>query len=192
MTEDMLFLAGSASAITAILVLRFSWARPGRSLLLNSVGWLLLAVSVAAGWACAGAWGVTVISLWAMATALVVLAFAAWKSPPAKRKPSNRRAGMLPEAGEPLRFARRLTTFLLVVLAGMVSSIALAITTRWIALLFGASEANANVLALFAAPLGWTILAFLILMTDSRKRQLVIIAIPVASAIPAFVTGSPL
>ncbi len=99
---------------------------------------------------------------------------------------------MLPEAGEPFRLAGRLTTFLLVVLAGMVSSVALAIATRWIALLIGASEANANVLALFAAPLGWTILAFLVLMTDSRKRQLAIIAISVASAIPALVSGSPL
>lgn len=192
MPEDMLFLAGTISAIAAVLVLRFSWARPGRSRILNAVGWLLLALSIAAGWAFAGAWGVSIISLWAMATAFVVLAYAAWKSPSAKRKPSNRRAGMLPEAGEPFRLAGRLTTFLLIVLAGMVSSVALAIATRWISLLIGASEANANVLALFAAPLGWTILAFLVLMTDSRKRQLAIIAIPVASAIPALVSGSPL
>ncbi|MEH6661551.1 MAG: hypothetical protein V7679_07890 [Parasphingorhabdus sp.] len=192
MADEMLFAAGSASAVAAILVLRFSWARPGRSRLLNAAGWLLLAISVATGWACAGAWGVTVISLWAMATALVVLAFAVWKSSPARRKPSSRRAGILPEAGEPLRIGSRFATFFLVVIAAMISSIGLAITTRWIALLIGASEANANVLALFAAPLGWTILAFLILMTDSRKRQLAIIALPVASAIPAFVTGSPL
>jgi hypothetical protein len=188
----MLFLAGTISAIAAVLVLRFSWARPGRSRLLNAAGWLLLALSIAAGWAFAGAWGVSIISLWAMVTAFVILAYAACKSPSAKRKPSNRRAGILPEAGEPFRLAGRLTTFLLIVLSGMVSSVALAIATRWIALLIGASEANANVLALFAAPLGWTILAFLVLMTDSRKRQLAIIAIPVASAIPALVSGSPL
>ena len=56
----------------------------------------------------------------------------------------------------------------------------------------GVTEGNANVLALFAAPLGWTILVFLILMTDSRRRQLAIIALPLASAIPAFATGSSL
>tara|TARA_R110001606_G_scaffold202496_10_gene350605 strand:+ start:285 stop:863 length:579 start_codon:yes stop_codon:yes gene_type:complete len=192
MTEEFLFLTGTSSAVAAILVLRFSWARSGRSLPLNSAGWLLLAISIALGWVYAGAWGVTIMSLWAMAAAFVVLAFAAWKSPPAKRKPSNRRAGMLPEAGEPLRLADRITTFLLVVLAGMVSSVALAITTRWLALLTGASEANANVLALFAAPLGWMVLAFLILMTDSRRCQLLILAVPVTTAIPAFVTGSSL
>lgn len=99
---------------------------------------------------------------------------------------------MLPEAGEPLRLGGRVITFLLIVLGAMISSIALAITTRWLALLMGASEGNANVLALFAAPLGWTILAFLILMTNGRRRQLVILSIPIATAIPAFVTGSPL
>lgn len=191
MIEEFLFLAGTASAIAGILLLRFSWARPRRSLFLNSAGWLLLAVSIASGWAFAGAWGVSVMSLWAMMAAFVVLAFAAWQSPPAKRKPSSRSAGVLPEAGEPLRLAGRIATFLLVVLAGMVSSVALAITTRWIALLLGASEANANVLALFAAPLGWTFLAFLILMTESRKCQLAILVVPVAAAIPAFVQGSP-
>ncbi|ATW05070.1 hypothetical protein CHN51_17210 [Sphingorhabdus sp. YGSMI21] len=192
MADEMLFAAGSASAVAALLVLRFSWARPGRSRLLNAAGWLLLAISVAAGSALAGAWGITVMALWTMGAAFVLLAVAAWKSPPARRKASSRRAGMLPEAGEPLRLGGRVITFLLVVLGAMISSIALAITTRWIALLAGAAEANANVLALFAAPLGWTILAFLILMTDSRRRQLVILSIPIATAIPAFVTGSPL
>ncbi|MFT5537735.1 MAG: putative membrane protein [Parasphingorhabdus sp.] len=192
MTDEFLFLTGIASAIGAVLVLRLSWARPRRSLHLNAAGWLLLALSVALGWAFAGAWGVSITSLWAMAAAFVILAYAAWKSPPAKYKPFNRRAGMLPEAGEPLRFAGRFATFFLVVVAGMVSSIALAITTRWMSLLIGASEANANVLALFTAPLGWTILAFLILMTDSRKRQLAIIVAPIVAAIPAFITGSPL
>ncbi|WP_417621510.1 hypothetical protein [Parasphingorhabdus sp.] len=192
MAEELGFLIGTASAIASVLVLRLSWARSERSLPLNVAGWLLLTFSIASGWVLAGAWGVSILSLWAMVTAFVILAVAAWKSPPARRKPSNRRAGILPEAGEPLRLVSRCATFLLVVLAGMISAVALAITTRWISLLMGASEANANVLALFAAPLGWTVLAFLILMTDSRKGQFAIIAIPVATAIPAFVTGSPL
>ncbi len=192
MANEMLFAAGLASAVAALLVLRVSWARPGRSRLLNAAGWLLLAISVAAGSVLAGAWGITVMALWAMGAAFVLLAVAAWKSPPARRKASGRRAGMLPEAGEPLRLGGRVITFLLVVLGAMISSIALAITTRWIALLAGTAEANANVLALFAAPLGWTILAFLILMTDGRRRQLAILSIPIAASIPAFVTGSPL
>jgi hypothetical protein len=173
-----------------VSVLRLSWARPGRSKPLNAAGWCLIAASLAAGWIFAGAWGVTVISLWAMGTAFVALAIAAWRSPATIRKASRRRARMLPESGEPLRVGRRSVTFLLVVLAGMVAAIALAIATRWVALLAGASEANANVLALFVAPLGWTIMTFMILMTERRKRQLAIILVTVATAIPAFAAGN--
>jgi hypothetical protein len=190
MAEQILFLAGIAGAVAAVSVLRLSWARPGRSKPLNAAGWCLIAASLAAGWIFAGAWGVTVISLWAMGTAFVALAIAAWRSPATIRKASRRRARMLPESGEPLRVGRRSVTFLLVVLAGMVAAIALAIATRWVALLAGASEANANVLALFVAPLGWTIMTFMILMTERRKRQLAIILVTVATAIPAFAAGN--
>lgn len=192
MALDPLYPVGLAAALAAITLLRLSWARPGRSVLLNSAGWLVLAGSLSAGWSLAGAWGVTVMSLWAMAAAFVFLAFAAWQSPQTRRKPSGRRLGMLPEAGEPWHLGHRCATFLLVALAAMVSAIALAIATRCIVLLMGASEANANVLALFAVPLGWTAMAFLILMTDSRKRQLAIIAIPIASVVPAIIGGSQL
>lgn len=190
MALDPLYLAGLVAAVAAVGLLRLSWARPRRSASLNAAGWLLLGGSLSVGWAFAGAWGVTVLSLWAMGAAFVLLAFAAWQSSPAKRKPSNRRAGMLPEAGEPLRLGRRCATFLLVALVAMVSAVAIGITTRWLSLLMGASEANANVLAFFAVPLGWTILAFLILMSGSRKRQLAILAIPIASVIPAIVSGA--
>ena len=129
------------------------------------------------------------MALWAMGAAFAFLAVAAWQSPPARRRASSRRAGMLPEAGEPLRLGHRFATFLLVVLAGMLAAIALAIAARWISLLAGASEANANVLALFVVPLAWTILAFLMLMTDSRKRQGAILALSVAAALPALAAG---
>ena len=190
MADDALLMAGTAGAIAAIALLRFSWSRPQRSVWGNALGWFLLAASLAAGWIGAGAWGVSVIALWAMGAAFAVLAVAAWLSPPAKRKPSSDRAGMLPEAGEPWHVGRRCATFLLVVLAGLIAAIALAIATRWAALLIGTGEANANVLALFVAPLGWTILTFLILMADSRRRQLGYLAVSVATAIPALVTGS--
>lgn len=190
MPQETIFFVATAGAIVAIALLRLSWARPRRSTALNAAGWLVLALSLAAGWSLAGAWGVTTLLLWAMGAAFVALAVAAWTSPPARRQPSSRRAGMLPEAGEPLRLGRRMATFLIVVLAGMVSAVALGLATRWIALLIGASEANANVMALFCVPLGWTISAFLILMTDSRKRQFAIIAVPVAAAVPTLAIGS--
>lgn len=190
MAGEALFVAATGGAIMAVAVLRLSWARPQRSAALNAGGWLLLALSLASGWAYAGAWGVTILSLWTMAAAFVALAVAAWTSPPARRKASNRRAGLLPEAGEPLRLGRRITTFLIVVLAGMVSAVALGLAIRWLSLLTGASEANANVLALFVVPLGWTILAFLILMTESRRRQIAILAAAVATAIPSLASES--
>jgi hypothetical protein len=190
MAQDVFLVLGAVGAIAAVLLLRISWAQPRRSVSLNATAWFFLAVSLASGWTFAGAWGVTILSLWAMGAAFVALGFAAWKSPPARRKPSNRRAGMLPEAGEPLRLGGRCATFLLVLLAGMIAAIALGITTRWISQLSGASDADANVLALFVVPLGWTVLTFLILMTGSRKRQLAIIAAAVATALPALATGS--
>lgn len=190
MAQDSLFLTAMVTAIAAIVVLRLSWARPRRSIAGNGAGWLLLAVAVGAGWMVAGAWGVTVIALWAMGAAFVLLALAAYRSPPARRKASSRRAGMLPEGGEPLHLGGRCATFFLIVLAGMAASIALAIAVRWLSLLAGAGEANANVLALFVAPLAWTGLAFLILMIESRKGQLAILAACGATALPALATGS--
>ena len=190
MALDLLHLAGSVTAVAGVAVLRLAWARPRRSLPLNAIGRILLAAAMVAGWMMAGAWGVSVMTLWAMVAAFVLLAVAAWQSPPARRKASIRRAGMFPEAGEPLQLGQRVATFLIVVLAAMLASLAIAIAVRWLSLLTGASEANANVLALFVVPLAWTILAFLILMTGSRKRQLAIVAISVATVLPALASGS--
>jgi len=189
MTGNVIHLTAALLALAAIAVLRLSWGQPKRSTGLNAVGWLALILALVAGWSAAGAWGASVASLWAMGAAFVVLAYAAWRSPPARRTASNRRAGMLPEGGEPKRVWGRFATFVIVVVAGMAASIALAVTARWMALLAGASEANANVIALFAAPLGWTVLVFLLLMTRSRKRQMTLLAAPLASAIAAFLSG---
>lgn len=190
MASDALLLVGTVGAVAGVAALRLSWGRPQRSPPLNVAGWLLLGTAVAAGWVSAGAWGATVVSLWAMGAAFLVLVQAAWKSPPAKRSASNRRAGVLPEDGEPARIGRRIATFLIVTLAGLVSTLALAVAARWFALLCGTSEADANVIGLFAAPIGWTILTFLLLMSQNRQRQFIMLVVPVAAALPAFVTGS--
>lgn len=182
--------AGVAAAVAGIIVLRLSWGRSQRSIPGNTLGWLLLVGAAIAGWAAAGAWGAAVVSLWSMGAALAALSIAAWNSPPARRAASNRRAGMLPEAGEPAHIARRITTFFIVTIGGLVSAIALAVTARWLAAAGGASEADANVIALFASPLGWTVIAFLLLMTQSHLRRFVILAVPLAAALPALVTGS--
>lgn len=96
---------------------------------------------------------------------------------------------MLPEKGQPTRVGGRIGTFMMTTLAAMVSSVALAVASRGLFLLAGASEADANVIALFAVPLVWAVLAFIVLMTGSRRRQVAILAAPIALALPALAKG---
>lgn len=190
MSGNALLAVGAAAGLSGIGTLRLSWGTAQRSVLLNAVGWALLGGALIAGWIAAGAWGATVVSLWAMGAALALLAAAAWGDPSARGKASNRRAGMVPEPGEPRQVLRRMTTFCIVTIGGIAAAIALGVMMRWVALLGGADEADANVLAFFAVPLAWATLAFALLMTACRKRQLAIIAISVVAAIPALISGS--
>lgn len=188
--EGMLVL-GIAAAVSAVAVLRLSWGRPARHVALNAVGWAFAAIATIVGGAYAGAWGIAVISLWAMGAAAVLLAWSAWRAPSSgTRAASNRRAGMLPQGDEPARIGGRIATFLIVVVGGIIASVALAVASRWLAMATDANEANANVAALFVAPLGWTILTFVLLITPSRKRQIALILSGTATAVPAILTGS--
>ncbi|GGC02352.1 hypothetical protein GCM10011494_21170 [Novosphingobium endophyticum] len=189
MNGDGVLLLGGLAAIGGVALLRFSWSRRKRSHRLNLAGWSLLALAVVAGAQAAGAWGVAIEALVAMALAFVLLAWAGWTSPPGVMKASNRRAGMLPEGGAPLRLRRRLTTFALVGLMAVFAAIGLALGLRMLALLGGAGEADANALALFTTPLAWSGLVFAMLMTGDRRRQLAMLAIGCLVAVPAFLTG---
>lgn len=182
--------AGALLGIIGIGALRLGWGRAQRSVILNTTGWASIGGGIAAGWAYAGAWGASIAFLWIMGAALVLQAIAAVRDPEGQAKGSNRRAGMLPEPGEPRHMPRRITTFVIVVAGGLATAIAIGVITRWAALLGHASEADANVLAFFAVPLVWSILAFLLLMTPDRKRQLAIIGLPMVAALPAIVEGS--
>lgn len=182
--------AGSALAIVAVAVLRFSWGQQGRSVVLNAAGWVFGATALIMGWAAAGAWGASMVPLWAMGAACAVLAWEALRTPAGRTKASSWRAGMMPESPAPLRLGRRVLTFALVVVAALASSVAFALGVRWLAAALGAGEADANVLALFAAPLVWTVLAFMLLMTASRKRQIAYLAVTACAAMPAFLVGA--
>lgn len=182
--------AGSALAIVAVAVLRFSWGQQGRSSALNAGGWGLGLAALLLGWMAAGAWGASVVSLWTMAAACAILAWEGLRSPTGRVKASSRRAGMMPEGTAPLRIGPRLTTFALVAVVALLSSIAFAVGVRWLAAALGAGEANANVLALFATPVVWTTLAFMLLMTASRKRQIAYLAVTACAALPAFLPGA--
>lgn len=189
MSVNGLLLLGWLAAIAGVAVLRFSWARRKRSHGLNLGGWTLLLFAAVSGWAAAGAWGVSVEALAALAAAFVFLGWAGWTSPPGAAKASNRRAGMLPEGGAPLALGRRLVTFLVVGVLALFASMGLALGVRLLALLGGVGEADANVLALLLTPLAWSVLAFILLMTGDRRRQFAMLALGSLAAVPAFLQG---
>lgn len=177
-------------AIVAVGLLRLSWSRSTRSHFLNAAAWATLLASVIAGWTGAGAWGVTVAALVAMGAACLLLVQAAATAPAASAKASNRRVGMLPEGREPLNLARRVTTFVLVVVAAYLAAMGVGLACREMLLIAGVSETNANALALFVVPLAWTGFATTVLMTSDRRRQLTFLIAGMLLAIPTFTSGS--
>lgn len=146
--------------------------------MLNSLGWAALAVAAMLAALHSGAWGVSIAALLAMGAALLLLTHAAVASPlAAGAKASNRRVRMLPERGEPLEIGRRITTFLLVAIVSALICTAIALGMRGLTLLIGGAEADANVIALAAMPLAWTILSYALLMKEARTAQLRLLVI---------------
>ncbi|WP_162806164.1 hypothetical protein [Sphingosinicella terrae] len=180
---------GAVLAVAGVALLRLAWARPRRSRALNGLGWSALATATILAWQGDGAWGVALASLFAMAAALVLLAVAGAKSPAGRAKPSDRKTGMLPEAGEPKRIGGRVLTFLVVVLGGLVVSIGLAIAVRGVGGLLGWQEADGNALAFFTVPLAWAVLASVLLMQARRRSQIVTLAVCSAPAFLFLLTG---
>jgi len=184
-------LLGLALAFAAggIAVLRHAWSLPKRSARWNAAGWGLLAGAVGAGWLSDGAWGVAIAALIAMAAACVALAIAAYRSPTGKMRSSNRRAGMLPEGGEPRRVGRRFGTFAIVVIGGLLVSIGLAVALRGLGGALGWNEADTLVLALYAVPLAWAVLAIVLLMQASRRSQIATLVLCSLPLIPVLAAG---
>jgi hypothetical protein len=182
---------GVAVAPAAILLLRLAWAQPSRSVPRNAAGWGLLLGGLLCGMASAGAWGLAVVTLCAVAMAFLCLTHAAMTAPQGKATASNRRVRMLPEGNEPLRLPARLLTFLLTVPAALLSALALSIGARAVALGIGASEADGNVLTLFLMPILWAVLATWLLMESRRRRQLLLLALPaLTGALAIAATGA--
>ena len=181
---------GAVLAVAGLALLRFAWSRPRRSRGLNCLGWGALGAAALLAWQGDGAWGVALAAMFAMAAALVLLAAAGARSPPGRAKTSDRKAGMLPEAGEPRRIGGRILTFLIVVIGGLFASIALAIALRGLGGLLGWNEANANALAFFAIPLAWAALASILLMQARRRSQIATLAACAAAAFPFLLTGA--
>ena len=83
-SPELIWLAG-ALAVTGIALLRLSWGRPGRAAGLNALGWIALAIGLVIGAAVAGAWGIAVTSLFAVGTAIAILAKAVFEHPRRQR-----------------------------------------------------------------------------------------------------------
>jgi hypothetical protein len=188
-TASLLWIAVGLG-LAGVALLRFSWGRPARSWGLNAAGWALLVAGAVAAALAEGAWGVSVMALVAMGAAMAVLAVAGARSPRGRNGVSNRRVGMLPEAGEPRRIGRRLGTFGLVIGAGFAVSVGLAVAVRGLGGLLGWSEANSNALALFVAPLVWAVLATVLLMQTSRRRQVATLALCCLPLVPVLLGGA--
>jgi len=187
---DGTLLAGMVAAMGGIGVLRWSWWLGHRSRAANLGGWgLLLAGCWIGGWV-AGAWGVAVVSLVAMALAAVLLGWAAATAPAARGKAADRRNKALSLAAEPPRPGGRVLTFAVVVVGGFAAALALTIGLRAGAIALGWSAANANAAALMCVPLAWSVLATVLLMTRSRRAQAIALAVCSLPLLPALITGS--
>ena len=190
MTDDALLWLGAAAAVAGVGALRLAWSRPRRSIPLNAAGWGLLLLGLVSGSATAGAWGAAIVSLFAMGAATALLLIAATRSPAGRGAISNRRAKMLPEAGEPRRIGRRTATFAIVFVGGLLVSMAFAIGLREGGATLGWSEADANAAALFAVPTVWGVLACVLLMQASRRSQLLTLGICALPLLPAILSGA--
>lgn len=176
--SDALVLAGSVMALMAVFFLRLSWSKPSRSNAINTVAWSLLLSGLLLGALGHGAWGLAITLLTGMVSASLLLSHSAIRSPAGKAKAANRRVHLLPEAGEPLRIGHRLATFLMAVPGSLVASLVFALGARGIASSFGWSDADANVLALLAMPVVWSVLMIQLLIAQRRKSQLLYLAVP--------------
>ncbi|MFC0104370.1 hypothetical protein [Sphingopyxis terrae] len=183
---------GAAATVAAVLQLRRAWSLPCRSAAANGIGWALMLVGAALALAGDGAWGLAVASLFGMTAAALLLAHAGWTAPASKARASDRKAHMLPEAGEPRHLGRRLLTFLLTVPLAFTASLLAALGARALAGLAGWSDADGNAMTLLLLPLLWGILAFALIMLPRRRSQYGLLAIPAAAGLGLIFIGGAL
>lgn len=180
----------AAFGVAGVGVLRFAWSLPKRSAMWNAAGWGLLFASVLGAALADGAWGIAVAAIFTMTAAMIALSVAGARSPSGRAAASNRRVGMLPEAGEPRRIGRRFGTFGLVIVAGLAVSIGLAVAMRGLGGMLGWHEANSNALALFTVPLVWAVLCTVLLMQTRRRNQVLTLVLCSLPILPVLLTGA--
>ena len=172
MTGTMVLLSfGCAAAVAGVVGLRRSWGLSARSVARNLTAWAALIAAMVVGGIAAGAWGMAIVTLAATAAAFAILSYSAITAPAKSATSPSRRAHVLPGKGAARQLPRRLATFLLVVPLACVTSVLIALVLRQATI--GPGEANANVTALYATPILWSVLMSVIMM---QTRQLVRLA----------------
>jgi hypothetical protein len=169
--------AGAGIAIVAILLLRFAWGRPRRSTRLNALGWALLALGIISSASDYGAWGVTVAGLMSTATALILLMIAAIRDRTEPKRPSERRANILPE-DESLFLGRRALTFTLTIPVAATVALILSVAARALADMASWHPSNGTILALMLFPLIWAMLASSLLMAERLQSKGLVLLLP--------------
>jgi hypothetical protein len=172
--------AGCIAAAAGAPLLWLAWKLPSpRKAAPRAGGWfLILGAAILLGTA-AGAWGIAVSATATSAAALLVLAYIAMHSVPARRT-STREAAIQPLdvqailAGLPRRFA----VFLLVVPGGVVASTIVALGARAAARHSGWDDADSTMVALAGMPLIWSIIAALQMTQSSLLRMAAITVVP--------------
>lgn len=183
MAAGMLAGAGMLCAAGPLL-LRWGWQRQRLAV---AGGWALLALAALMLTKAQGAWGLTVGATVAMATALLILAFAAVQSPaPLRTAPARTIRQRAAEPQIRARFdgadlARRSGVFLIVVVVDLVASLWLAWVVQRALVRGGGDEANALAVALFGLPVAWLIVASW-QMTMTRLGSMLMLALAMGVA----------
>jgi len=180
----MPIIAAILAPACGVAVLRAAWSRAVRSVPLTSAGWVLIVAGAVLGALREGAWGVAVAALGGMGAAAAALGWATATSPRGNRRAPRERSILARDTDAPLRIGGRLLTFALVALGAAAAATGLALVVRALAVRLGSSLADANALTLFVLPLAWTTLAYLVLMTHDRRRQVRVLALAVLPVLP--------
>ena len=172
--------AGCTAAAAGAPLLWIAWRLPPpRKALPRAIGWLLILAAALLLGIAAGAWGIAVSATATSAAALLILAYVAAHSVPARRT-SAREAAVQPLNVHALvtGLPRRLTVFLLVVPGGIVASTIVALGARAAASRAGWGAADSTMVALAGMPFVWSIIASLQMTQSSLVRMAAIAVVP--------------
>jgi hypothetical protein len=180
MSGPLVISAGCIAAAAGAPLLWLAWKLPPpRKPVPRAAGWLLILGGALLLGVAAGAWGLAVSVTATSAAALLVLAYVAVHSAPARRTPTREATaqGLDLQAiltGLPRRFA----VFVLVVPVGVVASTILALGARAVARHAGWDDADSNMVALAGMPLIWSIMASLQMTQTSLAKMAAIAMVP--------------